>query len=125
VAGDENALGYFGLAYYEQNPDRLKLVGVDNGNGCVTPTAETVRDLSYEPLSRPLFIYVNAGSLQRPEVQEFMKFYLASATDLVADVGYVDSPVEIYVSDQTKLQAAIDGSGTPDSAASAESTPTN
>lgn len=122
VAGDENALGYFGLAYYEQNQDRLKLVGVDNGNGCVEPSTDTVRDLTYEPLSRPLFVYVNAESLQRPEVQEFMKFYLASAVDLVADVGYVDSPTDVYVSDQTKLQAAIDGNGTPDSAA-AEATP--
>lgn len=122
VAGDANALGYFGLAYYEQNKDRLKLVGVDNGNGCVEPSTETVRDLTYEPLSRPLFVYVNAASIERPEVQEFMKFYLASAASLVADVGYVDSPNDVYVSDQTKLQAAIDGTGTPDSAA-AEATP--
>lgn len=117
VAGDENALGYFGLAYYEQNADRLKLVSVDSGNGCVEPSSETVQDLSYSPLSRPLFVYVNAASLQRPEVQEFMKFYLASAFELVADVGYVDSPTEVYVNDQAKLQAAIDGTGTPDSAA--------
>ena len=122
VAGDENALGYFGLAYYEQNQDRLKLVGVDNGNGCIDPSTETVRDLTYEPLSRPLFVYVNAESLQRPEVQEFMKFYLASAVDLVADVGYVDSPTDVYVSDQAKLAAAIEGTGTPDSAA-VEATP--
>lgn len=122
VAGDANALGYFGLAYYEQNMDRLKLVGVDAGNGCVTPSTDTVRDLSYEPLSRPLYVYVNADSLTRPEVQEFVKFYLASAMDLVADVGYVDSPTEIYVSDQAKLQAAIDGNGTPDSQA-VEATP--
>jgi phosphate transport system substrate-binding protein len=123
VAGDENALGYFGLAYYEQNMDRLKLVGVDNGNGCIEPSTDTVRDLTYEPLSRPLFVYVNAASLERPDVQEFTKFYLASAIDLVADVGYVDSPIDVYVSDQTKLQAAIDGTGTPDSAVSAEATP--
>jgi phosphate transport system substrate-binding protein len=122
VAGDENALGYFGLAYYEQNQDRLKLVGVDNGNGCVEPSTDTVRDLTYAPLSRPLYVYVNAASLQRPAVQEFMKFYLASAVDLVADVGYVDSPTDVYVSDQTKLQAAIDGAGTPDSVAT-EATP--
>jgi phosphate transport system substrate-binding protein len=123
VAGDENALGYFGLAYYEQNMDRLKLVGVDNGNGCIEPSTDTVRDLTYEPLSRPLYVYVNATSLERPEVQEFMKFYLASAVALVADVGYVDSPTEVYVSDQAKLAAAIDSTGTPDSAASAEATP--
>lgn len=117
VAGDENALGYFGLAYYEENMDRLKLIGVDNGSGCVEPTTDTVRDLSYEPLSRPLYVYVNAESIQQPEVQEFMKFYLASARDLVADVGYVASPVDVYASDQAELQGAIDGTSTPVSAA--------
>lgn len=116
VAGDTNALGYFGLAYYEQNADRLKLVSVDGGNGCVEPTAETVRDLTYAPLSRPLFLYVNAASIQRPEVQEFLKFYLGTAGEIVADVGYVASPDQVYADDQAKLLAAIDGSGTPDSA---------
>lgn len=115
VAGDENALGYFGLAYYEQNMDRLKLVQVDGGNGCVEPTAESVQDLTYAPLSRPLYLYVKAESLARPEVQEFVKFYIASASELVADVGYVASPATVYAEDQAKLQAAIDGTGTPDS----------
>lgn len=122
VAGDENALGFFGLAYYEQNQDRLKLVAVDGGNGCVAPSEETVRDLSYAPLSRPLYIYVKAESLTRPEVQEFMRFYLANAGDLAADVGYLASPGEIYVQDQAKLEAAIAGTGTPDGPA-AEATP--
>ncbi|MEZ4506195.1 MAG: PstS family phosphate ABC transporter substrate-binding protein [Thermomicrobiales bacterium] len=116
VAGDTNALGYFGLAYYEQNADRLKLVAIDGGSGCVEPTAETVGDLTYAPLSRPLYVYVNAESLQRPEVQEFMKFYVATAGEIVADVGYVGSPAQVYAEDQAKLFAAIDGSGTPDSA---------
>lgn len=116
VAGDTNALGYFGLAYYEQNADRLKLVAVDDGNGCVEPTSETVRDLTYSPLSRPLFVYVNSESLQRPEVQEFMAFYLATAGEIVADVGYVASPAQVYANDQAKLNAAIGGTGTPDSA---------
>jgi phosphate transport system substrate-binding protein len=116
VAGDANALGYFGLAYYEQNADRLKLVSVDGGAGCVEPTADTVRDLSYSPLSRPLFLYVNAESIQRPEVQEFLKFYIGTAGEIVADVGYVASPDQVYADDQASLQAAIDGTGTPDSA---------
>lgn len=116
VSGDANALGYFGLAYYEQNADRLKLVGIDGGNGCVEPTAEAVADGTYAPLSRPLFLYVNAASLERPEVQEFLTFYLASAGELAGDVGYVSSPDQIYADDQAKLQAAIDGTGTPDSA---------
>ncbi len=117
VAGDANALGYFGLAYYEQNADRLKLVAVDSGSGCIEPTAETVGDGSYSPLSRPLFLYVNAESIARPEVQEFLKFYIATAGEIVADVGYVASPEEVYVADQAELQGAIDGTGTPESAA--------
>jgi phosphate transport system substrate-binding protein len=75
-----------------------------------------VRDLSYSPLSRPLFLYVNAESIQRPEVQEFLKFYIGTAGEIVADVGYVASPDQVYADDQASLQAAIDGTGTPDSA---------
>lgn len=123
VAGDENALGFFGFAYYEQNQDRLKLVAVDGGNGCVLPSKETVRDLSYKPLSRPLFVYVKAESLTRPEVQEFMRFYLANAMELVDDVGYVDSPVEVYVRDQQKLEAAIAGTAQPDGPGAPAATP--
>jgi phosphate transport system substrate-binding protein len=119
VSGDRNALGYFGLAYYENNADALKLVGVDSGNGCVSPTPETVGDGSYAPLSRPLYIYVNAASLERPEVQEFMRFYLAEAAVLAADVGYVASPGETYVQDQQKLESAIAGEAAPDGPAEA------
>jgi phosphate transport system substrate-binding protein len=114
VAGDSNALGFFGFAYYEQNQDRLKLVGVDSGSGCVEPSTESIRDGSYAPLSRPLYVYVKAESLTRPEVQEFMRFYLANAPALAEDVGYVDSPIDTYVSDQAKLEAEIAGTGTPD-----------
>jgi phosphate transport system substrate-binding protein len=114
VAGDENALGYFGLAYYLANQDRLKLVAVDGGNGCVAPNKDTVRDGTYAPLSRPLFVYVKAESLTRPEVQEFMRFYLANAIVLADDVGYVDSPTDVYTADQEKLEAAIAGTGQPD-----------
>lgn len=114
VAGDENALGFFGLAYYIQNQDRLKLVAVDGGSGCVLPSKETVRDGSYAPLSRPLFIYVSAESFTRPEVQEFMRFYIANAPVLSQEVGFVDSPVTIYVEDQAKVEAIAAGSATPD-----------
>jgi phosphate transport system substrate-binding protein len=124
VAGDANALGFFGLAYYEQNMDKLKLVEVDGGNGCVAPSKETVQDGTYTPLSRPLFVYVKADSLTRPEVQEFMRFYLASTADLTEEVGYVDSPVDTYVSDQAKLEAAIAGTAAPDGPAPA-ATPTS
>jgi phosphate transport system substrate-binding protein len=84
VAGDKYAMGYFGIAYFEENQDKLKALKV---NG-VAPTAETVTNKTYKPLSRPLYIYVNKKSFERPEVKEFIKFYLTKAKDLVKDVGY-------------------------------------
>jgi phosphate transport system substrate-binding protein len=120
VAGDTNALGYFGLAYYEANQEVLNAVAVDAGDGtCVTPSPETVQDGTYAPLSRPLYVYVNADSLQRPEVQEFIHFYLNEAATLAPEVGYVASPDETYAEDMQSLEAALSGSGTPDSAAAA------
>ena len=116
VAGDENALGYFGYAYYEQNQDSLKVVEIDGGNGCVAPSPETIADGSYTPLARPLYVYLAASSLQRAEVQEFMRFYIASAPELVPSVGYVAAPGEAYVADQQKLEGAIAGTVAPDSA---------
>ncbi|MGH2549182.1 MAG: PstS family phosphate ABC transporter substrate-binding protein [Thermomicrobiales bacterium] len=114
IAGDKNALGYFGLAYYEENADSLKAVEVDGGNGCVAPSTETVRDGSYAPLSRPLFVYVKADSLAKPEVAEFLRFAIANGGAMATEVGFVASPDAVYVADQTKLEAALSGSGTPD-----------
>jgi phosphate transport system substrate-binding protein len=114
VAGDANGLAYFGYAYYVENQDVLKAVAVDGGNGCVMPSKETIRDGTYTPLSRPLYVYVKRESLTRPEVQEFMRFYLANARELVDDVGFVDSPGSVYVSDQAKLEGAIAGTAQPD-----------
>jgi phosphate transport system substrate-binding protein len=120
VSGDPNSLGYFGLAYYEANQDVLNAVGIDAGNGkCVVPSQQTVQDGTYAPLSRPLFVYVSAKSLTRPEVQEFVRFYLDQAPTLAGDVGYVASPDEAYTSDREKFENALTGSGTPDSAAAA------
>lgn len=116
VAGDVNALGYFGLAYYEANQDTLNAVGVDNNTGtCVTPSQDSVRDGSYAPLSRPLFVYVGADALKRPEVQEFTRFYLANAAELAPEVGYVASPDEVYAADMKAFEDDIAGAGTPDS----------
>jgi phosphate transport system substrate-binding protein len=90
VEGDPNALGYFGYAYYQANKDKLKLVAVNSGHGCVLPSAQTVSDETYVPLSRPLFIYVNEAASQRTEVRAFTHFYLAlDSTQYVAGVGYV------------------------------------
>jgi phosphate transport system substrate-binding protein len=82
VAGDEGGLGYFGFSYYEGSQDKLNLVGVDGGDGCVKPSVEAVQDGSYKPLSRPLFMYPSAKAMQRPEVKAFMDFVLASQNDI-------------------------------------------
>jgi phosphate transport system substrate-binding protein len=95
VVGEKGALGYFGYAYYTQNADKLKLVAVDGGDGPVKPSQETVPDGTYTPLSRPLYIYVNKASLQRPEVTAFVKFYLENAAELSKEVGYVPVPEDI------------------------------
>ncbi|MGH2771333.1 MAG: PstS family phosphate ABC transporter substrate-binding protein [Actinomycetota bacterium] len=92
ITADPNALGYFGYAYYEQNKDKLKLVGVDAGKGCVRPTRQTINSGAYAPLSRPLFIYVAKKATGRPEVTAFVDFYLEQVSDLVASVGYIAVP---------------------------------
>ena len=108
VEGDRNALGYFGYAYYIENEQRLKVVGVDAGDGCVTPTPETVKSGQYHPLSRPLFIYVKRSALQRPEVREFVRFYLENAAQIVTEVGYVPMEDAEY---QTSLRDLEPGQG--------------
>ncbi len=95
IASDPNALGFFGLAYYEENQDKLKLVAIDGGNGCVLPTAETVNNGTYQPLSRPIFIYVRADEAERPEVEAFVNFYLDNVATLAAEVGYVPLPESV------------------------------
>jgi phosphate transport system substrate-binding protein len=95
VVGEKGGLGYFGYAYYSQNSDKLKLVAVDGGDGPVKPSDKTVLDGSYTPLSRPLYIYVNKASLQRPEVTAFVKFYLENAAELSKEVGYVSVPEDV------------------------------
>ena len=89
VEGDQYALGYFGYAYYAENSDRLKVVAIDGGNGCVAPTPETIKSGTYKPLSRPLFLYVKRASLARPEVQEYIRFMNENAAELVPQVGYI------------------------------------
>jgi phosphate transport system substrate-binding protein len=106
VGGDVNALGYFGYAYYIENEAKLRAIGVDNGNGCVEPTPETVTGGQYAPLSRPLFIYVDRAELQRPEVAEFVRFYMEHAADLVTEVGYVPMDAERYRANLNEVPAA-------------------
>ena len=76
VSGESNALGYFGFSFYEQNMDKLNLVSVDGGGGCVAPSTKTIQDGSYKPLSRPLYMYPSAKAIQKPEVKAFMDFVI-------------------------------------------------
>ncbi|MCX7986421.1 MAG: PstS family phosphate ABC transporter substrate-binding protein [Bacteroidales bacterium] len=101
IASDELALGYFGMAYYENNKDKLKLVPIDdenpsNGEGAIYPDPKTVQNKTYSPLSRPLFIYINSKSLDRPEVQTFVEFYLDNCIKLAPQVGYVSLDSTAY-----------------------------
>jgi phosphate transport system substrate-binding protein len=88
VADDKGALGYFGYAYYAQNSDKLKVLGVDAGDGCVVPEDATVQDGTYTPLSRPLYVYVKVASLEKAEVAAFVEFMLDNVQTLSAEVGY-------------------------------------
>ena len=96
VSSDKGALGYFGLAYYEENKSRLKLLAVDNGKEKVLPHDSTISNGRYSPLSRPEFIYVNARSAADPVIQNFIAFYMQQAPALVREVGYVPLQPEAY-----------------------------
>lgn len=104
VSGDRGSLGYFGYAYYIENTDRLKLVAVDSGDGCIEPTGETINNGTYAPLSRPLFIYVNKAELERPEVKAFVEYYMENAAELAAEVGYVALPDSVYQENIAAIQ---------------------
>lgn len=98
VANDKYALGFFGYAYYAENTDKLKSVAIDDGEGPpVQPSIETAKNGTYQPLSRPIFIYVSAAAAERPEVREFVEFYLEPQhAKWVREVGYVPLPDEAY-----------------------------
>ena len=106
VAGDQYALGYFGYAYYAENAERLKLVEVDGGSGCVAPSDETIEDGSYSPLARPLFVYVKHSALQRAEVAAFVSFMLSNASELVPSTGYHALSAEQYQQSLDQIAAA-------------------
>jgi phosphate transport system substrate-binding protein len=121
IGSDPLALGFFGLAYYEENKDRLKLVAIDdekdeNGKGCVVASTETVEKGTYQPLARPLFIYVSKKAASRPEINNFVTYYLRNAGKLVDEVGYVALPPEAYTLaqgryDQRKVGSIFGGKG--------------
>ncbi len=96
ISNDKQALGYIPYAYFEPNTKRLKAVAVDAGHGPVLPSRETVENGAYQPLSRPLFLYVNSKSAGRPDVKRFVEFYLLQAPTLVPQVKYVPLPASAY-----------------------------
>ena len=97
VAGDKNAIGYFGYAYYLENQDKLKIVPIDNGKGAVEPNSETIQSGEYAPLSRPLFTYVsNKAVADKEQVADFAKFAIENAGELSEEVGYIALPEEKY-----------------------------
>ncbi|HUP18366.1 MAG TPA: PstS family phosphate ABC transporter substrate-binding protein [Gemmatimonadota bacterium] len=112
VAGDASALGYFGFAYYEENQDKLKLVAVDGGAGCVLPTVATIESGEYAPLSRPLFLYVSDRGLEKEAVREFFDFALTEGAELVRSVGYIPLKPEQYEEELAEVRALAEDGGT-------------
>ncbi len=96
ISGDKGALGYFGFAYYIENQKKLKAVAIDGGKGPVAPTPENVDNGTYQPLSRPIFIYVSEKSLDKPEIRDFVDFYMKNAPQLVKEVKYIPLPAKAY-----------------------------
>jgi phosphate transport system substrate-binding protein len=96
ISGDKGALGYFGFAYYIENQKKLKAVAIDGGKGPVAPTPENVDNGTYQPLSRPIFIYVSEKSLDKPEIRDFIDFYMKNAPQLVKEVKYIPLPAKAY-----------------------------
>ena len=110
VAGDVNAISFFGYAYFVENTDKLKAIEVDGGAGCVAPTEATINDNSYAPLSRPLFIYPDIGKAkERPELKAFVDFYLDNTNALSAEVGYIAMPDALLQVEKDKWAAAVGG----------------
>ncbi len=115
IANDPLAIGFFGFAYYEENRGKLKLLGIDdekseNGTGCVQPSAATVENGTYQPLSRPLFIYVKKSVADTPMVKAFVKSYTQNAPTLVREVGYIPFAPDAYQMVQARFDKGVTGS---------------
>ena len=110
VAGDKNGLAYFGFPFFKENSDILKAVAIDDGNGCVTPSEETINAGEYTPLSRPLFVYVRKESAEDPMVQDLVRFHLSDlGQQLVTEVGYVPYPVRVYDLALDRFESGLTG----------------
>ncbi len=110
VASNPGGMAYFGLAYYEENRNRLKALSISNGGGAaVAPNRQTVENGTYAPLSRPIFIYVNAAALRRPQVQQFVQYYVNNAARISAQVGYIPLPSAAYQAYLQRVQRRQQG----------------
>ncbi|MBI2781480.1 MAG: PstS family phosphate ABC transporter substrate-binding protein [Chloroflexi bacterium] len=107
VAGDKDALGYFGFAYLEENLDKIKAVAIDSGKGCVEPSAANVNNGTYKPLARPLFIYPSTRALLRPEVAAFVRYYLDNVNTFVDETGYIEAQPDVLAKSKAALEAAL------------------
>lgn len=103
VAGNKNSLGYFGYAYFVENAAKLKAVQIDGGKGCVAPSDATIENATY-PLSREIYIYPSKAALARPEVKEFVTFYLKNGAQLAKEVGYTPLPAKMYEDGLAKIK---------------------
>ncbi len=115
IANDESGLGFFGFAYYVENKDKLKLLPVDdedptNGDGPIAPSLETVANGTYQPLSRPIFVYVRTASLERPAVAKLVEFLTTRSAELVKEVGYIPLPTRAYELAQQRVAERKTGS---------------
>ena len=108
VEGEDGGLGYFGFSYYEQNQDKLGLVSVDAGDGCIEPSSETIADGSYKPLSRPLFMYPSAEAIKKPQVKAFMD-YVVENYQSIAEASAI---VPMSQAQADKAKTALGGAGT-------------
>ncbi|HEV2772624.1 MAG TPA: PstS family phosphate ABC transporter substrate-binding protein [Thermoleophilaceae bacterium] len=106
VSGSPGGIGYFGFSFFEQNQDKLNVVAVDGGSGCVKPSSETIQNESYKPLSRPIFMYPSEKALQRPEVKEFMSFTVENAPRIAEAAKIVPLTREQVSESQSSLQGS-------------------
>jgi phosphate transport system substrate-binding protein len=111
VEGEKGGLGYFGYSYYEQNKDKLNVVQVNSGNGCVAPSVATVQDGTYAPLSRPLYMYVKNDSFKRPEVQAFMKYVIDNEAAVSSSAALISLTADQEATAKGELTKALQAAG--------------
>jgi phosphate transport system substrate-binding protein len=105
IAADKDALGYLSLDYYVENQAKLKAVAISDGKEAVLPTADNVRNGRYQPLSRPVFLYVSEKSLEKPAVKEFVDFFMKNAARVVVEVNYLALPARAYSENLERITA--------------------